>query len=64
MTDDKATRRRQLGRDRQARYRANHRGETATIKIPRALHAVIRHRARTAGLSVPRYLSLQLKVNT
>ena len=58
MTDDRQARRRQLGAARQARYRANHRGETATLQIPRALHAVIRHRARTAGLSVPKFLQL------
>ena len=57
MSDDIA-RRRQAGRERQARYRDKHRGETRALQLPAPLHAVIRHRARTAGLSVPKFLQL------
>ena len=56
--NDETDRRRQSGRERQARYRAKHHGETRALQLPAPLHAAIRHRARTAGLSVPKFLQL------
>ena len=59
MTDDRQARRRQLGAARQARYRANHRGESVTLQIPARLHGTLSSRARAAGLSIASYISLK-----
>ncbi|WP_460027148.1 hypothetical protein [Methyloparacoccus murrellii] len=60
MTDDRQARRRQQGRERQARFRKAHQGEFRTIQIPKPLHAALKTRARAAGLPLHRYLQLRM----